>query len=86
MTAMGDKWEFTRQEAAELIDRVLVDYDHPQIKGMPEDLHFEQLRDIYGSIDPSSDPAHQFRNQGALIAVLFWKLAEARGYVGSRVA
>jgi hypothetical protein len=54
---------------------------------LPEDLHFQELTAIYGtSVAGDEESQAEFRNQGAVIATLYWKLAEARGLVGKKVA
>lgn len=71
----------SRQEIESHVDLLIGQYDYPQMRDLPADLHFEKLRAIYGEVLDGPPVDEQFANQGGVIAVLFYRLAQARGYV-----
>lgn len=66
---------------SEMVEKTMANYDHPEMKTMPEKRHFENVAPCYGFIAPLQPVEEQMADTGKIIAVLYWKLAQARGYV-----
>lgn len=64
-----------------LIEETIGKYNHPAMRGMPERHHFQQVASCYGDVTPGQPVEEQLADSGRIIAVLYWKLAQARGYV-----
>lgn len=64
-----------------LVEETIGKYNHPAMKSMPERTHFQQVASCYGDVTPGQPLVEQLADAGRIIAVLYWKLAQARGYV-----
>lgn len=72
----------SRGELEAIVELGLSGYNHPAIQQLSPDEHFEKISAIYGEIVPGVPVREQMASMGATIAVLYWKLAQARGFVG----
>lgn len=57
-------------------------YDHPLMLTISPDEHFARVSECYGPALGPVSLKQQVEQRSRIIAVLFWKLAQARGLVG----
>lgn len=66
------------EEADLSVEEVMAHYTGVRVS---MDTHNRTIADIYGEQHRGVDPAVQIADLGRLVAVLFWKLAVARGVI-----
>lgn len=71
------------EEADETVDATIEMYRGVRVS---RDTHNRTIADIYGERHEDVDAEVQVADMGRLIAVLFWKLAVARGLVDEHAA